>query len=245
MNPLFIAFVTELLLVEPRNLDAFRDLARVRLGQWQGTDEPQWGELEWYSAVDRRWSDSDSNLGQYIDDRWEIEDLKYDLEDYLRNTPLEEMVKDILGMRYDLMIESRPYLGHKLKSLAVVYQFCWEDGRMIEYASKPSLAQPETDVGLISSMLETCMERIGEVLISPGLDQLHNQASKEYDSAKMEELLNVMHDYVADMPYAERRGYLKEVARLENYYGGDYELEVPSISGDYIERSPGAGGFRV
>jgi hypothetical protein len=236
LNPLFTGFVSFILQDLPDyELETFQTHMLKRLTAIRKSETPQ--ILEWYADLESHWK-------VHLDD----EEIEEDYTAFMALiTAVEPEVLLTLAtiVRRDLTAEQVPDLAYSIKTFSATYTFEWDDGHRLEYNCKPVVLKEKLrlQTPMLMDLAVVFDRQISEVIISPGLDALYDQSARPYETAKYDELMNVLQQHIAQKSGSARDPYIDILARIMHQFGPAPKLELVSDEASEVEWLNHGGGF--
>jgi hypothetical protein len=233
VNPLFTGLVAYVI----RNLDdqavsTFQEAMEKALEDLNEAEEIE--ELDWFDDLLEHWL-------EHLDEE-EVETNRDSFEVMVSTISPSQLVLLAVDLRNEILLESLPDMTYDLASFHAIYSFRWRDGLQIEYSCRPVIRNnlPISN-HLTGSLNDIFRQQLVEMLISPGLDALHDQAAKPFDMKKFDELVNVLTDYANSQPAAEREQLEHIIFRIKQQLGsGPVVKEKKEVDLEWLGNG---GGF--
>ena len=193
--------------------------------------------LSWYEDLESYWQEHLSH-----------EEIDEQLEDFMTLFEVlspDDLMTLALKCRTEIMLEDQPPLVYEVKNVYVTYTFQWEDGYQVEYNCRPLMptnAQITFGTPFVSDLTHLFERQVNEMLLSPGLDTLHDQSAHPFDAEKFKELMGALHTYVNQKPGTDREPYLDLVSRLTHQFGAGPALVLVDRK-QPLEWLDNGGGF--
>lgn len=212
-NTLFTGLVAYFIQDQPDStLSSFQEAMLQGLMALCKSETPQ--ILSWYEDLESYWQEHLSHD--------EIEEQLEEFTTLFEVLSPEDLMTLALKCRTDIMLEDQPPLVYEVKNVYVTYTFQWEDGYQVEYNCRPLLPTQNRilfGTPFVSDLTHLFNRQVNEMLLSPGLDNLHDQSAHPFDAEKFKELLGALHTYVNLMPGTDREPYMDLVSRLTHQFG--------------------------
>lgn len=233
-NPLFTGLVAYVIReAEDQEFATFQTDMRARLEELNEADDLE--AVSWYEDLLEHW------LEHLEEDT--VEESLDGFQDMIDNISTLQLTLMACDLRNEILIESLPDMTYKLVAFHALYSFRWEDGLQVEYSCRPVIrsANMAFNHELVGNLNDVFRQQLVELLISPGLDALHDQAAKLFSSEKFAELLGILQDYVNNKPANEREPYEHIIFRIKQQLSpGPVMREEKDIEVEWLSNG---GGF--
>lgn len=234
LNPLFTGLVAYVIReMDGYEVDNFKEDMEAALEELHEAEVIE--ELEWFDELKEHWLD-------HLEED-EIDNNFEEFKTAISTIDPAMLLNVAVDLRNEIMLESLPELTYKVTSFHAVYFVRWQDGLQIEYTCRPILRNPKLEYSnhFIGSVNEIFRQQLVEMLISPNLDALHDQIAKPFDFAKLNELVNVLHDYVGKLPAERREDYEQVIERMKKCFGPGPKVQLKRENN--LEWLDNGGGF--
>lgn len=234
VNPLFTGLVAYVIReMDGYAIEPFKDDMQKALEELHEADELN--ELDWFDDLQEHWL-------EHMDE----DDVEENLEGFknmVSSISPDQLLLVAIDLRNEIMLESLPEMTYKLESFRALYFFKWQDGLQIEYSCRPiirngKLAHTNHFIGNLNDVFR---QQLVEMLISPGLDAMHDQVAKMFDLGKLNELLGVLYEYINKKPADEREPYEQIVGRIKQCFGPGPRVQLKRE--ENLEWLDNGGGF--
>jgi hypothetical protein len=211
VNPLFTGLVAYVIRdLDDQTIATFQEVMEDILQDLNEAERIE--EVDWFEDLFEHWL-------EHLDEE-DVESNRDSFEVMVSTISPSQLVLLAVDLRNEILLESLPDMTYDLSSFHAVYFFRWRDGLQIEYSCRPVIRNnlPISN-HLTGSLNDIFKQQLVEMLISPGLDALHDQAAKPFDLKKFDELVNVLTDYANSQPGAEREQFENIIFRIKQQLG--------------------------
>lgn len=176
------------------------------------------------------------------------EELMDSVEDFVEvvdANEVDDLVEDGESIRTEVLLENRENPTYSIKEIQTTYIIRWSDGMQTEYNCRPyKTSDAPFEIQQLLDLVGLYHDQFYEVMLNPGLDALHDQAAKPFDSDKFDELFRVLAKHVADMPGNRRAPYENILSRIRHQFG-EMQLDLKPASSSGLRFLKSKGGFKL
>jgi hypothetical protein len=168
-----------------------------------------------------------------------------DFTEVVDTNEIEDLLTDGEIIRTEVLLENQESPTYSVKEVQATYIVRWADGQQAEYTCKPyKSSDAPFGIQQLLDLVSMYHDQFYEVMLNPGLDTLHDQAAKPFDSSKFDELFRVLAKYVADMPGSDRGPYEDILSRIRHHFGEMQETLRP-VRRPNLKFLKSSGGFQL
>ena len=233
-NPLFTGLIAYVVReMEGYAIEPFKEKMQETLEDLYGVEDLE--DLDWFDDLQEHWL-------EHMDED-EVDENLEGFKHMVSSISPDQLLVVAVDLRNEIMLESLPDRIYKLESFRALYFFKWQDGLQIEYSCRPIIrnANFEHTNHFIGSLNDIFRQQLVEMLISPGLDAMHDQVARPFELAKFNELLSVMYDYINKKPANEREPFEQVIGRIKQCFGPGPRVQMKRD--DDLEWLDNGGGF--
>lgn len=236
VNPLFVGLVANVIRQQHGNaIEEFRDLMLDRLQELYVVDEID--ELDWYDNLYKHWSEE-------LDDD-DIDELLPEFVSIVSTIIPPDLYPVSEDIRNSIVLERQPRLNYPIETFSVTFSVRWADGTTSDYCCRPVVEQNEIVFNpvFMHDLTRMFQQHFVDFMCKPGLDGMHDQASKQFDYDRFEELLGVLNNHANAMPADKREAYQHIIKRISHVFGKGPQVKLLDENQTELKWLDNGGGF--